>query len=264
MIPIRNFNEVYHVGTLDIRDRGLYSLEGNTLSVSIHPDDWIDIARLGQTQLYMSACGIVRMLDALECLGNINFMDEVYKWGLDNHLIDENTVYDCWFTNEDEHRYFRFSSLEEMNKSIGKDNLIHLETHGFDEAHVRSLIESKLEEIENDGDAGEIYVSVSRKAYLFSKEIADKNRCSGITDNVPYALLAMYADVNLKEKHNLHGLWVNNIYDPCRLSCPAGGIFLSAIPSMNFTEVECAMEGEIPDIELIPTMKRKDVSPSPY
>lgn len=48
--PLVEFDEVYHVGTLDAADRKGGSYEGEGLSVSLHPDEWSQIAKLpGQT-----------------------------------------------------------------------------------------------------------------------------------------------------------------------------------------------------------------------
>lgn len=47
--PTKRFTRLWHVGSLQIADKGMQgpSQEGSGLSVSIHPEDWTSIARLG-------------------------------------------------------------------------------------------------------------------------------------------------------------------------------------------------------------------------
>lgn len=46
-LPVLTLDEVFHVGTLDFADRAAWSYEGDGLSVSVHPEEWAQIARLG-------------------------------------------------------------------------------------------------------------------------------------------------------------------------------------------------------------------------
>ncbi len=48
-LPWQRLRKLWHVGTLDAVHKGRDSLEGNGLSVSQHPNEWAQIARLGNT-----------------------------------------------------------------------------------------------------------------------------------------------------------------------------------------------------------------------
>jgi hypothetical protein len=45
--PVRWISRVAHIGTLDPAAKGAFSWEAHGLSVSLHPEEWEAIARLG-------------------------------------------------------------------------------------------------------------------------------------------------------------------------------------------------------------------------
>lgn len=50
--PLISFTKLYHVGTLNPENKGSDSHEGSGLSVSVHPNEWTRIAKLGGGDLY--------------------------------------------------------------------------------------------------------------------------------------------------------------------------------------------------------------------
>lgn len=53
-VPTKRFTQLWHVGSLQVADKGQQgpSQEGSGLSVSLHPNDWASIARLGGNPIW--------------------------------------------------------------------------------------------------------------------------------------------------------------------------------------------------------------------
>jgi hypothetical protein len=62
--PTRHFDALYHVGTMVGGDKGTWSLEGDGLSVSLHPEAWEEIAELGGRAWWELTKSGNRFLDA--------------------------------------------------------------------------------------------------------------------------------------------------------------------------------------------------------
>jgi hypothetical protein len=83
-LPVRYESKVWHIGTLDPRDkhcRGL-SYEGTGLSVSVHPDEWEMIAKLGGLPWFELTRREGRFLDFHELSGEARLY--IMRWGLAN------------------------------------------------------------------------------------------------------------------------------------------------------------------------------------
>jgi hypothetical protein len=104
-LPVFRFQEVYHVGALDLAARrgaaSRHSYEGELLSVSRHPDAWAQIARLGSTvwtlradALYLSVMDLTQENRA-----------EAVAWAVNAGLVEMAKGYRLsWFDEEMEQR----------------------------------------------------------------------------------------------------------------------------------------------------------------
>lgn len=88
-LPLIFRDEVFHVGSFDVSDKGEQgaSLEGNGLSVSLHPDEWTAIARLGgrPTWKLTAGAGHGQFLDARALDSDQTAM--IVSWGVDQNLV---------------------------------------------------------------------------------------------------------------------------------------------------------------------------------
>ena len=87
--------EVFHIGTLDHADKGKLtwsdSYEGHGLSVSLHPDEWERIAKLGGLPRWKLTNEAGRFLDALELSDTQR--KEIIAWGVEQGLCEVRTVW---------------------------------------------------------------------------------------------------------------------------------------------------------------------------
>jgi len=63
-LPTKKITKVFHVGDLNIKNKSTSSLEGSGLSVSKNPDEWRQIAQLGNKDLYLLSNNNGLFLDA--------------------------------------------------------------------------------------------------------------------------------------------------------------------------------------------------------
>jgi hypothetical protein len=88
-LPIVEIDELYHIGSLDPKDKGLYyqsSYEGHGLSVSLDPDEWERIAKLGGGQWWrLSSEG--KFIDAHQL--DLKQRQQISDWGVANDLVKE-------------------------------------------------------------------------------------------------------------------------------------------------------------------------------
>lgn len=88
-LPLRYLNRVYHVGTLQPSDKGRHgtSLEGRGLSISLNPDAWTRIAKLGGLPCWQLDYPKGCFLDFHKL--NKARMAEIAAWGVDHGLATE-------------------------------------------------------------------------------------------------------------------------------------------------------------------------------
>lgn len=69
-------SRVYHVGSLDPADKGCHgeSYEGDGLSMSVHPEAWIAIARLGGLPTWSTDIGRMCIVDGHELVRDESMM----------------------------------------------------------------------------------------------------------------------------------------------------------------------------------------------
>jgi len=186
-MKVLNFNTVFHVGTMDVGDKGEFSYEGDGLSVSMYPNEWQRIARLsGKTQELANSTGSFADYYAF---GD----DKLIKWGLSNSYIFESTLYRVTGYDENEEEYYRdYLSRDEAVaevKSNGDEDLASL-------SEVRGFVPTDLLK-----DA----ISVKTNHMIYKDH-----------------LFGLYVQ---KYHPSLDGVWFDDTLDELALSAPRGMIF---------------------------------------
>ncbi|MEP1315004.1 MAG: hypothetical protein ABJK83_00230, partial [Parasphingorhabdus sp.] len=126
-IPTRNIDQVFHVGSLDVQSRTTRaSLEGPCLSISLHPDEWGQIARIGGPVWELTSPGAV-WFDAVN-VGD-DLAAEMESWAIQEGLAEEATLWRSWFFDgeSDDWSYMicdsrekaEYEADEEIDEDIG-------------------------------------------------------------------------------------------------------------------------------------------------
>lgn len=108
-----NLECVYHLGDLNLSDLSArpltsYSLEGNGLSISLHPNEWQKIARLGGRNKYRLTKSNPNFY-----ISNQNNIEQAIEWCIENNFLIKAKKYRAFQTDEEgEEFYFELSSLK--------------------------------------------------------------------------------------------------------------------------------------------------------
>lgn len=92
-MKLKTFETLYHVGTMNTAHKGKGSYEGSGLSVSLHPEEWRRIARLGGAPIHKLTKENNQFLDYYESMKEQGFEQKVIEWGVENGYIESATVY---------------------------------------------------------------------------------------------------------------------------------------------------------------------------
>ena len=110
-----SLSTVYHVGTLDVNKLGhnkpeVYdSLEGSGLSVSQHPEEWTEIAKLGGSDVYSLTKANPNFL-----IENEENKEKAIQWCVDNEFLVRKKKYRAYTSNEDgEDCYFELDTKKQ-------------------------------------------------------------------------------------------------------------------------------------------------------
>ena len=124
ILPLIQIDDVFHVGSLEHNKKARQakgSLEAFCLSVSLHPEDWTSIARIGGNPVWqMSRLGSL-WLDVLSL--DASTRKEITAWAVDKGFVEPATHWRSWSTDEaGEWRYIRCSCLEEAEYELDDPN----------------------------------------------------------------------------------------------------------------------------------------------
>ena len=196
-LPSITFNEqLYHVGTMDPKRKQEGSLEGSGLSVTTHPEEWRQIARLGDEVWQLTKEGKDdRFLDFHRLTKSMQM--EMAKWGEAQGLVERKPTWRVkWFDEEDG-----------MNQWSDFDNQEDADLEARD-------LDASVSKIEGGG-----FHPTGKLKALTGNPHADST--------VAIDLLAtIYADDVL----SYDGVWWSDILNVTGLSAPRGVIFLSRLP----------------------------------
>lgn len=211
-LPLLLFHKLFHVGSFDESDKSHQgcSQEGNGLSVSLHPEEWIRIARLGgQPTWQMSlTLGGGKFLDshAMSTFQN----GQVEQWAVQQGLLAPQERWKAsWFEDDED-------SAERMPVSYF------------------SLFTNEAQAIREYGE-GENDEKIEAITMLCATEKADARCGFKIGDH----FVADIAKTFYAEDHGLDGVWWKDCLDVHALSAPRGVINLTRLVEW---EKQCVKE----------------------
>lgn len=215
-LPLLRHKRVFHVGTFDPAAKGTthnrQSLEGNGLSVSLHPEAWRGIARLGNADVWTltAADGDIPMVDALSM--QPQQWAAVSEWARQNGLLQKTKVLRVsWFDDELDGSCQMDFDLQQKGKTRGQIELAaRLEAESREEASVEM-------------------VSSWQGTLVLNDRIGFEVPCMQAQD----VALTLYVQDVLFARSGTAGVWWNEDLDPQVLSAPRGVIHLGALPGIR-------------------------------
>lgn len=185
------FYEVFHVGTLNHADRADWSYEGDGLSVSVHPDDWAQIAKLGGPTWVLRKPEWEDLTFASWHDLTSEDRDALRQWAHARGWIEQRNISRVSWEDD------------EWNDTMTMD---------FDtEPEARAEADARVDEDEIDAHVEP--VTVWRATDTFPD--ARMSRDIDPTD----VLLAIYIR---ETRPDIDGVWWDDTYEPDLLSCPRG------------------------------------------
>jgi hypothetical protein len=209
-VPIIELGRVYHVGSLEPALRGSLhrsSQEGPCLSVSLCPDAWTGIARLGGSDLFALERDGGVFLDVHAAMADASLRETIVRWAEAEGLIAFRERWKAWsFDDEtEEWTYFTLDS--------------------------RADAEAEVDEFATGPDGGPaIELSMG---YVATEELGRRLGCGRFDDafTLDFATMAWARDAApILTGRTFDGVWFREEYAPERLSAPRGGIFPDALP----------------------------------
>jgi hypothetical protein len=208
-VPIIELERVYHVGDLDPALRGSLhrsSQEGPCLSVSLCPEAWIEIARLGGSGLFALERDGAAFLDVHAAMADPVLRDAIVRWAESEGLIVFREQWKAWSFDEE------------------------TETFNYFVARSREEAEREVDEFACGPDGGpavELHMG-----YVATPELGSRLGCGRFDDTFTLDFAAMVwardAAPNLTGRV-LDGVWFREAYAPDHYSAPRGGIFPEAL-----------------------------------
>lgn len=195
---------VYHVGTFKPDDKlkgAGASHEGNGLSVTLHPDEWTRIARLGDDPVW-----------SLTKPGGFRFLNFRALRAADVAALSTWAV-DAGWLKADGHRWQ--VSWTDTETGDSRSMLVDTERKAVDEA----------EDMPSDAHA-------SVKAVLCDEATAAMNARIGFVVN-PGLAIDMAATIYAEDVAMLDGVWWEDRLDVACLSAPRGVINLRSLPDVT-------------------------------
>ena len=191
---VLRLGRVWHVGTFDPSLKSTASYEGQGLSVSLHPEEWSQIARLGgstwelrrQPGTFLDAHAMTKQQRTA-----------VRDWAIEEGLVEPAVAWKVtWWDDEDDREVSMLMSDQDEARAEAEDR----------EADPPVAVETT--------------VATARLAKI------DSTARAGETD--PDAVLPLYAELG---PHGLDfdGVWWADDYDPSVLSCPRGVVSPSKV-----------------------------------
>ncbi len=200
-------SRVYHVGSLDPADKGCQgeSYEGDGLSISVHPDAWIAIARLGGLPTWAADIGPMRVVDGHGLVAT----DGLMKWAAAEGWV-VSIPGACRLAYYD-------AELECMTSSLFRS---------------RSEAEREAEALV-DVDSVELDEVVAWGSTL---KLAERMLRKGGCGDQPEVGIEQDVATAWAQEHGYEGIWWNDQLDQTRLSAPRGVLFPVALRSVEWVD----------------------------
>lgn len=242
-IPILLTNHVYHIGTLDKKDRGsnfATSHEGHLLSVSLCPEAWREIARLGGSPWHkISTTSPLKFLDIFSAIEDEKLVEKIRDWAVENGLGEDRKMWKKWDTDEDGE--WRFQTFRTEQEAI-----------------------DEIDEFNDEGGPDGAPTVESCVLFVGTSELAKVVKDPGVENASSIDLIcAVWAEKTLP---TLDGVWWSEKLDIWSHSAPRGGIFPSKLAGMTTSRVkpfaDSDYEGQ--SMEMQCSMLTTHKKPSPY
>jgi hypothetical protein len=203
-LPLKNFSKVYHIGSMDIKNKSNFSLEGSGLSVSIHPREWSQIARLGGNAIFELVKSNGVFADAYKM--NKEHKKTIINWALTNgYLIQKETYKVCWFDDDLEHTVcMEFDNLKKAKDELG-----------------------------NKDEGREL--KINKKGLLPTEKLKQETQQQAIDPSQTFDLLLT---IYVENTSNYDGVWWSDKLDPLNYSAPRGVIFNKMVNSWNAKKIQ--------------------------
>ncbi len=211
-IPVIHLDRVFHVGTMDAARVGANgpSQEGRCLSVSLCPEAWTRIARLGGNAWHELDRPDGAFLDAHAVLDDPGLLEAAVDWAVDEGLAERRTVWRCW-RHDDESGEWGYMTLPS-------------EAAAFEEAGGEDVYDEPCQVEGPDGRAG--IEPATAVVGLPALEALTGVR-TGPGRKAEDAVLLAWGRAVASDAvpGGLDGVWWREAYDPDILSAPRAGIF---------------------------------------
>jgi hypothetical protein len=196
--PTLSINCLWHVGSMNPADKRPGSYEGAGLSVSLHPDEWTHIAKLGGYPTWELRRDGATFLHAHRLTKAQKSL--VMAWGIERGLAE---VCDLW-------EWSRFD--DELESTITS----------------YSTSEDEAREEADDGDGG-VWGSIKRvDGHRSTALLADLARQHGPIEGSDFVLDLLYP-LYAEQKLDVDGVWWADKLQPECYSAPRGVIILSKL-----------------------------------
>lgn len=248
-IPIVELDAVFHVGTLDAKKVGLNSgkgsQEGNCLSVSLCPNAWQAIARLGGYATHRLATPNGAFLDALAVAQEPDLLEAIVDWGLSENLVESATRWRTWYFDDEREEWGYFLSSSQ-------------------EAALDELRSNQDVDDAEDAEAPEGHQAIEDVSTLIGREALRETTgfSLGKDEDATDALLVEWAR---RGPHglSLDGVWWNETHDPDSLSAPRGAILPECVRDWTASPVEVDAVDDDEELDAMPETEWIEISPSP-
>jgi hypothetical protein len=241
-IPLIPVVSLYHIGTMDAshlgRNSGSSSQEGNCLSVSLCPNTWEDIAKLGGNICYELTKSDAAFLDVYAVFNNSDLLAHIIDWAKTEKLCISSQTWRAWLYDEedDEWRYFSLKSREEA--------------------------ENEVDDPDATRDNGKPVIDCVNSIKGTKKLYTITGRTSHKGEDATDAVITAWArQTHHPETQNLlDGIWWRENHNLSSLSAPRGGIFPERVMEWKSKPV-CAQEiDDEVSLEMMPETTYKETT----
>lgn len=196
-MPFRSFPVLYHVGSLNAADKGNDSYEGAGLSVSLHPEEWMEIAQLSGPVWQAIRPGN-KFLDFYRLTKRQKAT--IIAWGQSEGYLEQKAQWRVDYYDEEyeEKRFFVFDNEQEAQEEAQEYGTVPKEIKGATDS---------------------------------TAKLIQRTKQGRVSPGMGFELLC---PVYVEDVLNIDGVWWNERLEPEALSAPRGVIVPSQIDHWRF------------------------------
>lgn len=198
--PVCTINTLYHIGTLNPKDKQKGSHEGSGLSITTHPHEWKQIYNRISGQLY--ACGKSNHMFLNAHALTSEQIATITAWGVENG----------WIVPTEYYRAYNYDSEH--------DELFYSIHPTYDEA------EYEIDEPDEDNR-----VEHEPNGFIMTERMKDACMSHHLMHEPTHLLFTLFAEHEL----NIDGVWWEDILDVYAYSAPRGVINTKHLSEWTFT-----------------------------